>query len=316
MGDLDFDELDRAVNSLISKTPNQDASVAGAAQAVSPDVSPVTPPAASVPSQAPVTANVPVQPVTPAMAPQSLTGQRSSGRFMDVIHPSADMRTTSPTPQSVTPTPTPAVAQPVTPPEKSPSPQMTVESYQPDVPNLDKTTDQKTLESPFVAGAKVEKRPLGAFSTESSDMAVEISPNGEVTQPQVVSTNTSQPSTADASTPLPEELRGDLLKIESGNPEDVKIPDHVSENKPEKPAAPAFESDPTGPTSIVQQYKEQKPKSDDKPGPIYDTSVYHKAITPAGKKKSNLMWIVWILLLMAVGVGAGAIAYFYLLPLI
>ena len=68
----------------------------------------------------------------------------------------------------------------------------------------------------------------------------------------------------------------------------------------------------TGLTSISQQYTEQ-PTAEQPSGAIYDTAQYHAPVDshPAKKKKSKaLMWIVWILVLLLVGVAAGAGYYF------
>ena len=307
MSDIDFDELDRAVNSLISNTPKSDAVASPAAPV--PDAIPVSAPSpASEPSQ--VTIN------QPAMA-QSLAGQRSSGRFMDVIHPSTDMRSSVVTPSPVTNpvrTSSPVASRaPISDFTRASAPALQPTAMEPIAePVLEPVTDNaaaKPLESPFISGAKVEKRPLGTFSDEPPAPTVELTPSGEVEEKPVDVPVTE--SSEQMNSVLPEELQGDLLKIESGN-SGADIPTAA----PVPAETPAFESDPTGPTSIVQQYKEQPAATDQKTGPIYDTNVYHKPLAPEGKKKSGWMWIIWIILLLAVGIGAGAITYFYVLPLI
>ena len=307
MSDIDFDELDRAVNSLIAKTP-----ALNKGNAVTTD-EPV-----NITPSTPVVEPVPVEPVQPSSAPVSLAGQRSSGRFMDVIHPSTDMRTSVVLPDNAKPDLKPlSASKPVTNINgilnKDTS---TTTGYQPtpvekpsDVPiEQPKFDDSKTpsaLESPFIAGAKVEKRPLGAFSAEPT---VELSSTGEVSE------KTEEKPVSDESviinSPLPDELQSDILQIESGN-------STVNEKMAVEEVPPAFESMSNVTPSIVQQYKEKPTTSDQKTGAIYDTDVYHKAIKPEAKKKSGgWLWIVWIILLLAVGVGAGAIAYFYVLPLL
>lgn len=310
MSDIDFDELDRAVNSLISNTPKSDATTPPAAPA--PDAIPVSAPSpASEPSQVTIS--------QPSM-PQSLAGQRSSGRFMDVIHPSADMRssivTTNPVSNPTQPNPiaTGTMISDFNRTNTVPEPQPTVVPVPTPVteastPVVADANAPKPLESPFISGAKVEKRPLGTFSDEPPAPTVELTPSGEVEEKPADAPAVE--SSEQMNSVLPEELQGDLLKIESGNSEA-----DITTAAPVPDEAPAFESDPTGPTSIVQQYKEQPAATDQKTGPIYDTNVYHKPLAPEGKKKSGWMWIVWIILLLAVGIGAGAITYFYVLPLI
>lgn len=307
MSDIDFDELDRAVNSLISSAPKPDPTAISAAPV--PDIASTSiPNSISEPSRTVIN--------QPAVS-QSLAGQRSSGRFMDVIHPSTDMRSSVVTPSPVsnpirtstpvasraaisdftrtsTPIAQPAAAAPV------------IESSE--SPITDITTPNSSLESPFISGAKVEKRPLGAFSNESAS-TVELTPSGEVEEKAADATISS--SSEQMNSAMPEELQSDLLKIESGNSEaDIT----TTESAPVE--APAFESNPAGPTSIIQQYKEQSAATDQKTSPIYDTNVYHKPLTVDGKKKSGWMWIIWIVLLLVVGIGAGIVTYFYILPLI
>lgn len=284
MSDIDFDELDRAVNSLIANTPAKD----GAAEPTVPSI-PAMQQSTEDENQIPVTS-------TPSpVATQSLAGQRSSGRFMDVIHPSADMRATTAMPNATKPNPVPAAS------ALPPKPNTSMPTF-----SASDFNEPKPLESPFITGAKVEKRPLGAFSDEETLPPVELSPSGEVTE-----TYNQMPDSSDIeefSPVLPEELQSDLLKIESGNVGPAETA--------KEPEAPAFEKDPTTPTSIVQQYKEKASSTEVRPGSIYDTNVYHKSPSTDGKKKSGWLWVLWIVLLLAVGVGAGAITYFYVLPLL
>lgn len=136
MADFDFDELDRAVAGALNTTPS---SAQPASPVSTPDGAPVTP------TSEPVSP----QPSTPAPATR-----RTSGRFMDMVHPASDMRTsrpeTTPTTESV-PSATPLDPAPVADPFTS--------SFE----DLPRKADEnsKPLESPFLPDAKVEKRPLG-----------------------------------------------------------------------------------------------------------------------------------------------------------
>lgn len=318
MSDIDFEELDRAVNSLIASAPG-----APATTVATPQVDMYTQgPIAEVPAEviqpviAPIiensgytetiveTVNTEIEPLgdgaRPAIerpafvaASRSLAGQRSSGRFMDVIHPSTNMRSSTPLPDVQIVPPTPPVA----------------DSQMLSTPSLSRNNtldEQKPLESPFISGAVVEKRPLGAFSSEPEQADIELSPTGEVSEGLI------EPDTDIAKTDelldLPDELGGDLLKIESDVAEQPAEPEMLLE--------PVIDNQPSGPTSITQQYAEQPAEVDKKTSSIYDTNVYHNASTGGSKKKSGWMWIVWIILLLAVGVGAGALTYFYVLPLL
>lgn len=346
MTDIDFDELDRAVNSLVN--PAVDAtSPAPAAEAVAPA------PTSPAPSQPDTT--------TP------LAARRSSGRFMDVVHPSSDMRVAVPprpavasregvsiTPPAATAAAAPSVPSPVAP--TVPAAPATTDMPDPldfhgFTPGAQETTPtnvtgapadvdqdiaaiadelsasqsdapQTPLETPFISDAKVEKRPLGAFSADTSpapesaetvETTVEPStPASEPTvtpdpvQPDFSSSHAEEPADTHPmgnDTPLPAELQGDVLSIES--------------SEETAPAAAQTDAEvPTGPTSITQQYTEQASTGDQPAGSIFDTEAYKKPLAHPKKKQSGWLMVLWILLLIIIGAGAGAAVYFYVLPLL
>lgn len=307
MKDIDFDELDRAVNSLISPS--------GAPQSAS--SSPAAPVVATPPQ--PVVSAPTLTPTTPPLAER-----RSSGRFMDVVHPSSDMRPVAVPARPVAAAPamvTPPASEPLAPAAAWPDPIDMHEAANNEVaaapivssptePSADMTAP---LESPFLSDAKVEKRPLGAFSNEvhasgPSEPAVVPKP---VDEPEAV---TSTPDTAEGvpkapdhqiqnDTPLPAELQPGLLSIEANeDPSKVTLSTAI-------PTA----TESTGPTSITQQYTEQ-PSTGDKPtGSVFDTEAYKKP-QPSKKKKSGWLIVLWIFLLLVVGAGIGAAVYFFVLP--
>lgn len=190
--------------------------------------------------------------------------------------------------------------------------------------------DLQPLSSPFLTDAKVEKRPLGGAPASS----VEDAPEPDHT-PVVTNTDTEgtvndpkdqlPPSIEEPKKELPPEYQGELVAIESGSTE-VPVPpktEETEEKKPEvKPAKP--DSHPTalleakteddhaftGPTSIAQQYKEEPSTGDQNNGAIYDTEAYHKPLAHPAKKKSGWMVVLWILVILLVGAGAGAALYF------
>lgn len=373
MKDLDFDELDRAVNSLITSTPAEPKAVdAEKTVTITPTLGVNDQPtsgaleaaAAQVVDNQAVTAPPAVAtPAAPVSTPQPLAARRSSGRFMDVVHPSSNMRTTTPavapisrqgmtltppaaptevpapspvvdTVPTATPTPTTSGAtdwpDPLdfhgfAAPESTPQPTESttpVDTSAPgeddddinqiaqDIDNSLGQTEETPQTSPFLSDAKVDKRPLGAFSTEpAAASAPEPPAEPAVAEPP----QTDTPAVDDAQAlpdkaPLPEELQSNLLSIESDS-------DHAAE--PPVDEAPAQEAtEPVGPTSITQQYKEQPSTGDQQTGNIYDTSSYHKALAHPAKKKSGWMWVVWTAILLVVGAGAGAAVYFYVLPIL
>ncbi len=355
MKDLDFDEIDRAVNSVITTIPKTDD-----------DVSVVTKPDES----STFTVNVSTPNVAPVI--QSLAGRRSSGQFMDVVHPSSDMRKA-----------------PIVSPERAPIPNLAANMFTRPVaaelpsttvtPNFDSTpssvdfigintnigqtgqteedddigklsddlakelnqNDSNSPDSPFLAGTKVEKRPLGAFSDDQTAML-----DDNVNQDEKINQANNDQSSfqTDTKLTLPDELQNDLLKVESDsvsmadNPVVVpeEMPDDASEttvstnetpdeapitqDTPEVPEKPlesseaAINEHPTGPVSITQQYKEQPSSGEKSTGAIYDTDSYHKALVRPSNKKSGWMWVLWIAILLAVGAGVGFVVYKFVLP--
>ncbi|HUC96184.1 MAG TPA: hypothetical protein VMR16_00780 [Candidatus Saccharimonadales bacterium] len=342
MKDFDYDEIDRAVGSV--NNPDPDANDHSADPTTSLDQ-----PTSNEPAKPAVQT-----PPTPS-TPPALAGRRSSGQFMDVVHPSSNMRrapfkmperslnqtpTSTPLPlpdkPPVVPTPTPPTPDDIKPnPQPEPEPEKT-ELPTPTIPNdgwsdsknenedadIDQISDDITTElsnktdelpdTPFISGTKVEKRPLGAFSTDSTPSDPVSTPDAPV-EPE---------EKKDES--LPDELQDKLLSIESNEstpgPEPTQdIIDTVE--KPvvvEKTDTPAVENQPaaaaTAATSITQQYKEKPSTGDRDSGPIYDTDAYHKPLVPPAKKKSSWIWVIWILVIIIVGVGVGILVNNYVLP--
>jgi hypothetical protein len=364
MKDIDFDELDRAVNSLISGDGKPGSAVVGttapvaaapvtSSEIASPEVAlaPAEPVAAPVvPVSAPTINSAPVAApaVTPVADVQPLAARRTSGRFMDVVHPSSDMRpnsvpVTAPKPLPATTllsTPIVPAVTPIAPPVVAPAP----EPATPEVPTLEpvpaggardwpdpidfqaattatastapiinatptssvvpavssseSTPAVQPLVSPFLSDAKVEKRPLGAFSATDSEPTPTppAEPESDAPTSPIVG---KEDNPIGQETPMPAELQDDLLHIESDSESTAPS------NSPDLAL--------TGPTSITQQYKEtlSAPQTS---GAIFDTNSYHKPLAHPAKKKSSVKVIIWIVALLIVGGGIGAAIYFLVLP--
>lgn len=308
MSDFDFDELDRAVSGVIS----DDSSLSDATVA----------PAVDVPQSTPA-ASTPTPPVAPAV-------RRSSGRFMDVVHPSSDMRSGSAAPQAtrrqpvVVQPPAPAVEEP------TPDPIDTLEDW------------QKPLESPFLPDMKVEKRPLGGGSETPSLADFDALELLEAPDDPRIEAHVMPDPLDFAAQPEPEtptEVVEEVIETPA-EPEVETFPEIVTETVVEEeiietPKVEAVESGshdsvgygqgafqteeaqniPAGPSSISQQYTEQ-PSSSPESGAIYDTEAYHQPLAPIAKKKSGAWVILWILLIVLLGGGAGAAFYFYVMPML
>jgi len=425
MKDLDFDELDRAVNSLMTNVPKsapatddtgekvvditptlddkQAPSLDQIKQATDQTVSAAA--ASSIPVPAPTTPASPVS--TPQRPAAPLTpATRRGGRFMDVVHPSSDMKkptdtvrpvsrqgvtvqprentmaTPEPANDSVVPsadtpsTQAPAAPAPVgptaapvtstpsqatehaTPVSEWPDP-LDMASFKDKESDAEKPTDTPPvasdgavekestpavtndmpdpLTSPFLPGAKVEKRPLGGNSDAATQPDSDNTPLPESNKVEEASDpNVQLPAEPTGmELALPEELQGDLMAIEADtshqqNVDKAKEQPQAAEpqknqakeeKQPEKPDEPAKTPEPatppaeekpapTGPASIPQQYREEPSTGDKENGAIYDTDSYHKPLAHPAKKKTGWLWVLWILVILLVGAGAGAAVYF------
>lgn len=203
-------------------------------------------------------------------------------------------------------------------------------------PETEPDTMPAPLTSPFLPDAKVEKRPLGGAVPEENESPsgeddISRAPMADDTEKSVDDPNKQLPADPTEVEPiLPEELSGDLMAVEADTTHaelkrvhdegaqqsapaaaqeapaemqslETKEPD-TSPAKEEKPA-------PAGPTSIPQQYKEEPNTGDQDNGSIYDTDTYHQPLSHPAQKKSGWMWVVWIVLILLVGAGGGALLY-------
>lgn len=310
MQDIDFDEIDRAVSSVTSSNTETN----------SPDVKEAT--ASGFTSVS--------TPITPREAPTSFgspAARRSTGRFMDVVHPSSDMRPTASTASTAPIVPlTPSVQREVvsrddadrrTVAERSPqslnpssafhwpdpinAPQLP--ATEPDVvaPEEDLIPELalpaplediavSPLESPFLADAKVEKRPLGAFSLPESDLPLLEDFNDQFghVEDMVV----EEAEVIEVAEPTEKE---ELLLEAHNDSSDLPLP---------------------GPTSISQQYTEQVSTTSEPTAAIYDTDAYHQALVHQPKKHGSGQIILWIIALILAGGGIGAAIYFFVLPML
>ena len=332
MTELDFDELDKAVSSLMAENGTPDTA----------EQSPVEAPTAPAPS-------APTPPVTTASP-----AVRRRGQFMDVMHPSANMRPTNAPIKGQAATITPLTMQAsVTPDDNStpsdtptiPTSDIAVEPVLPveilatplDVDNESEGEHVTSLEgesetssaphelvisedplsSPFLPDAKVEKRPLGtaAILVEPStvgDAPEVVLPVDASAQPINDEVKLVEPVAEVPIEPvsLPDELKEDVVAVEANE----VIHEDTTPDTPEQvsPSAVTTADVPSVGGNIVQQYEEQPSTGDQTNGAIYDTSTYHQPLDakPAKKKSSALVWVLWIVVLLIVGATAGA-AWFY-----
>jgi len=347
MTDLDFDELDRAVNSVMSdKKPDVEAP------------SPLTTPAASevkTDSQIQKRASglymdmMPMKPQAPVVTLKDhgasvISGKSSSDTaatikeppktiapFHDILPPKV---ATSPSDTTTSKNADIESEQPLA--DKEPSSvlspaldsllELEVDSPSQGHAELAPLTEgpeakpEKPIEtvSPFLADAKVEKRPLGAVdlgeqgkeSTESSVAEKEPDKNANPLVPaeaaNTLPLNGLQPEDNQqvSSTPMPPEFHEDLLAVEADTQTDTvsgksfKSPDTIDQ-------ASAAQ---VGPLSITQQYQEKMSTGDPSHTPIYDTNV--QPLNHPAHNKSGWGGVAWIIALTVLGVGIAATLYF------
>lgn len=325
MQDIDFDEIDRAVSSVRGRdtTPTPD----------------IVAPRESI--QAPV---VEARETLSEAFSSSPAARRSTGRFMDVVHPSSDMRPNGGNDRSPAPAaasfhsdeviseksemtdrsepaatsssafhwPDPIEVAELAPIEETPAlePVPVTPLVEDDLDLIDDEDEEAApLESPFLSDTKVEKRPLGAFST--TDSGLDLPLLEDFPEPTASPVLAPVPEIEQETADVPAELHPDLLLLDTHS-EDEEVPELLPKHTETAP-----ENDiPTGPTSINQQYKEQPSTVSQPSGAIFDTEAYHQPLTHTPKKRSIVVIIVWIVALILVGGGIGAGIYFVVFPML
>lgn len=302
MSDFDFEELDKAV---AGATDNGTATAGAHANDFHAPANPVQRPVSSV--------GTPAQSSTSdldAVAGFAPAARRSAGRFMDVVHPSSDMRTrTAPASIDTLGSIAEASQNSFTPPV-TPNPVAAPEDATPDW--------AKPLESPFLTDAKVEKRPLGGVGPLPAQVLL------DAPEDELLLEATALPDPIDFAEQVvePEAVAEPVVAPVVVEEQSIKQLDEletsVQEVAPVIPvaAAPApVEEVPAGSTSITQQYTE-KAGTEQQSGAIYDTENYHKPLAAVAKKHSGFWTILWILLVVILGAGAGVAFYLFVLPLL
>jgi hypothetical protein len=323
MSDFDFEELDKAVTGALAnpvKTASAVTDVQPKEETPAFTPTPVDEPAAE-PSKRPVdepvtTSEKPIetQPAQATAAPSTSVhstalhtttapaARRATGRFMDVVHPSSDMRST-PTAFNKPSTPAPVVPKPSQPlPQPLKGSLLSDYELEPDfelspVRPIDTTS---ALETPFLPDAKVEKRPLGGSPTSASLLHLSMFDQPKNTLIEAP----DEPLLEDHVEDVVLESPAEEPSIEKTATLSVSEVEHVD-------IEPVIEPAPSA--SITQQYPEQ-PREEADSGAIYDTEAYHQPLVDAKKKSSGVWLAVWIVLLALIGAGAGLAFYFFILP--
>lgn len=328
MTDLDFEELDRAVNSAM--TGNSEEKKPDEVKNNNIDIKLDTKNDVDSDSKNERKIENPSQRKVNNSVFKSRQPVRSSGRFMDVVHPSSDMR-----PSSLKKTDKRADSEP------QDAKKITEESEKSNLHNMPDPIEmhekmenidednKKPSDSPFLPNAKVEKRPLGAFSTataiddtkqkiepeESTKLAEETSIDTKNDKNEIEKADTDlkdeapyEPNSENRNVHLPPELQKDILDIESDPTTDKLSPEGQRSNQPTPLGSPYLRS---AQSELTPQYKE-KSSEEKTSGSIYDTKEYHSPLAHPAKKKSGWMTVVWIVLIVVAAVGVAYIVSTYL----
>lgn len=325
MKDLDFDELDKAVHSLMGGVkPQADERDPQKTLAIAPTLhedelpayEKVEEVAKKIGSE---TITLPGEGMSAERVIEVPTSKgRSSGRFMDVMHPSADMKPVS-TPLATPVKPAPVVpvlqqkpsliaetprvdqvkkAEAVVSENPEPKKEVVTPTEEPRViapvsTEVAAAAPVEPLTTPFLADAKVEKRPLGGASTDADEANSGEAAELDSSTPDADS-STQLPSAPEKIVSVPDEYHDALLAIESqGVLESGAAPGAAT---PEE--APSPESTDSA-TSLEES------------GAIYDVNDYHQPLNHPAKHPSGWLWVILTIILIAI--GGGAAAAFYLL---
>ncbi len=174
--------------------------------------------------------------------------------------------------------------------------------------------------SPFLTDAKVEKRPLGGYSTAPVE---KLQPEQEeAKQPEVLEGMPTDPlleehyDDAPPTIMEPTQIPVTTEAVPENAHTGVKL-DHLlddgSEHEVNVPQASAQNTVPPSATqSIPQQYKVAEQKNEEKPRPIFDTNEYHAPLSEASpvKHQGIGMWVTLVVILL-LAVAGGLFIYFY-----
>lgn len=231
--------------------------------------------------------------------PSAALRPTSGSRFMDVVHPALDMKSSTP---SSFPTPSrPAVT--VARPEE-----LSADSDSQSA----KSNDELPL-TPFLpdANAKVEKRPLGGTDSEP-----ELQPVGELSLELLSDSHDTyddpqRPPEPDAPVPELTEEERTLQDIES-HPVDESLLDEDAMRHAESGDTGTIHNDEQrdNPDSHKKHHSDQK----DNASAIYDVDNYHQALKAAPKKKMGALRItaiVFVVIVLSAAVGAGAVYFLF-----
>lgn len=333
MADIDFDELDRAVSSIMTENDSKTTTDQSDADTQIPEVKKLE---GMTQHTAPLLASPDAE--SSVEGSKNLTGDetkeatpdtpkvvsRPRGRFMDFKPAKGGSDNTPSTPQvaetskgddqkSVEEAPQANQIDDNTPPTP---PLSTTQNFSggssPTGESEPTESPTPITQSPFLPDAKVEKRPLGGGTQPASSMD-QNQPASDTQQPLDVT--------------VPEELGADLMALESdttpieqntttsdsGTVEvsaDNQLRDEISESDTiSTSSSPEAASEITGPVSIPPQYKVSAPTETNEHVAVYAPETTPTGLVQPPKKRSGWLIIIAILLLLVLGAAGGYYAY-------
>lgn len=346
MKDLDFDELDKAVNSLMATAEEVNA----APETVLPQSPPVavepttpTPVAAQLGDESVATVASAPASERPAPTQRLSLATKRSGRFMDVVHPSSDMKKidkpmVNRTAQTVAPVNSivesaspvseqagvPAAPLVSDPDVELPTGLQTAETTIATADVVDTVAVDEQPESTEVSTANDPELELSdSLTTDTSDMPstspfipdakVEKRPlGGALPSEEVSMTEKFDESQEETNEPVVEHAAS-LTSTPTGLPpelhQDVAA---IEAGVPsEAEAAPATKPEVAAGSSIAPQYKEAPQTDEKRHEALYDSAAKGAPLAHPTKKKSGWTWVIWIVLLIILGAGAAAVFYYF-----
>lgn len=305
MKDIDFDELDAAVNSVMGNR-----SVGGSTSASVDSTSSTTP------TVKPITAKtvdeVVLPGIEPTVSPRPIARfnfPHRAGKAMDIVHPNSDTSSlrSGPSPNFIksatkaTAAPGPDLLKALGETKETQDSSKTADSLPVQnfsgggvaVTDAELSSSIDQAPSPFLTNVSLDKRPLGARNNE-------ISEDYDFTKDDSLSDdNLLQGKDNDSDAPidsilLPEELSKDVLEVESKA---------LTDTMDDATATPA-------PVSISPQYKARAVPTTDSHQALYDTASITPTVKHPAKKKSGWLSVVIIIGLLIAGAGIGAAIYF------
>ena len=155
-------------------------------------------------------------------------------------------------------------------------------------PEPETPASEKPLQSPFIEGTEVEKRPLNALV--SSDEDARVNDEAPTDEASGISPHAVEPQVE-----LPVELHSDVVAVEA----DDAIIRYTTDS--ETAAA----------QSIVPQYTVAAEHPDAEEHAVFDTSEYHQPLTPPEKPKKShgVFYISIIVLMLLLGAVAGYLIF-------